>query len=143
MTSCFEVMLVDIIGRGVNTNAYIRFVESTIQQINPADNKIGATFSSILTSTTSTIALVIFVIILTAFIILILLLLVSDHISMLYAICAIVLAIALTFLYVALVKIYSSFNTNTSALIQDSLVRSAGYTANSVLRNLIYLAFCR
>jgi hypothetical protein len=143
MTSCFETMLFDILLKGVNTNAYIAFVESTIQQIRPSDNKIGTTFSNILTSVTSTIAFVVLVIILTAFIILILLLLLSDHISILYAICAIIVAIALTFLYVVLVKTYSSFNANTSALIQDSLVRSAGYTANSVLRNLIYLALCR
>lgn len=139
----FIAMLLNIEAEGVDTPAYINFVEYTVNQLNPADSAIGATYANTLTVVTKSIVLVVLLLILVVFIIVIMFFALAGHMTPLHALCAIIVAVALLAVYFAIISVYAlSVNNGVIPIIQNTLVKTVGYTANSLLRDTIYLLLC-
>jgi hypothetical protein len=136
-------MVTSIINHGVYATAYDDFVEYIVQATSPSNSRIGVTYATAVTDTVAYIILLIIIVIFIVFVFIVILLAMKKDISLTNAICIIIASAAIMLIYYISCRSFTqSISYELIPVFQGALVNTALYTANSALRDIVYLGLC-
>lgn len=142
--ACIVKFLFSVDEKGVDPEAYKKFVDYTINASNPSNDKVGTTFANALYLTTSNIILLTLFVIWFVFSMIMIILFyhrVVNVVTFVVIIAAFAVFVTIYYILNTLYEKHFAYSIMTS--FQSAVIENVIYTSSSVFRDGLFDAFCR